>query len=125
VKNKSEPIACYSIRGLRIVSNEMVLHLVLRSGNHTVWLTRRLADRSFLLLHPVDCDICAAPLTTAMAEWPKVTLGVPAMESVLPGQSSDGTLVRSQVRLPDVSLAGLLDQQPLTCPLDWDMVFHI
>jgi len=124
VKNKSEPIACYSLRGMRIVSNEIVLHLPLKSGTSTVWLTRRLADKSFLLEHGHDCDVCTAPLITAMAEWPDVNLGVPVMESVLPGQQSDGQLVRSQVRLPDPSLGGLLDQQPLTCVLGWDVVFR-
>jgi hypothetical protein len=45
------------------------------------------------VLHPKDCDLCAAPLITAIPEWPDIELGVPAMEAVLPNQAADGSFL--------------------------------
>ena len=39
-------------------------------------IIRRLADQTFLVLHPPDLDICAGPLTTDIAEWPGVDFGL-------------------------------------------------
>ncbi|HTM20222.1 MAG TPA: adenylate/guanylate cyclase domain-containing protein [Kofleriaceae bacterium] len=121
-KNKSEPLAVYSIRGLRILSNEVMLHIPCTSGGVAVWLIRRLNDNSFLLLHPGDHDPCAAPLLTAAMEWKGVDLGTPAVESVLPGQATDGLLVRSQVKLPDITLHGLIGDKALKTEATWEQL---
>jgi adenylate cyclase len=120
VKNKGEPLTTFSLRGLCILDREIALHLPVRCGDRPVFLIRRLADRTFLALHAPDVEICAKPLITAIAEWPSVDLGTPAMESVLPSQDSDGSFIRSQIRLPDDTLAGLLGELPLRCTTTWD-----
>ncbi|HYE07833.1 MAG TPA: adenylate/guanylate cyclase domain-containing protein [Planctomycetota bacterium] len=118
-KNKSEPLTVFCLRGLKIMSNEVMLHLPCTSNGTPVLLIRRLNDNTFLMLHPSEFDPCAAPLTTSGLEWPDVDLGTPTMESVLPGQLSDGLMIRSQVRLADPTLKGLLGDKPLTCDRDW------
>lgn len=120
VKNKVEPVSTSSLRGLKVENGEVLLHLPVTSAGVSAWIIRRLADGTFLVLHPAECEICAHPLRTACAEWPNVDLGVPVMESVLPGQTSDGILLRSQVRLGDGTLAGLLTEKPIACTLEWD-----
>ncbi|MBA3685197.1 MAG: FHA domain-containing protein [Planctomycetes bacterium] len=120
VKNRTEPVSPFSLRGLRTPADEIVLHLPVRIGANRAWLTRRLADRSFLLLHAAELDVCAASLVTAAIEWPGVDLGKAAMESVLPNQASDGMLLRSQIRLTDDTLAGLLADKPVTCAVEWE-----
>jgi adenylate cyclase len=124
VKNKTEPLTVFSIRGLAILNDEVVLHVPLRSGTAHVWLIRRLADRTFLLLHPGDCDITAADLVSDLVEWPDTSFGRPQMVQVLPAQYSDGCLVRSQVRLDDDSLKGLLATQAIVCPRGWDTMLR-
>jgi len=122
VKNKSEPLTTYSVRGLRTIHDEIVMHLPVRIGTVPAYLLRRLADRSFVVVHPAECDICAAPLVSDVAEWPGVELGRPEMVSVLPLQTADGKLIRSQIRLPDDTVAGLLGDVPLPCSRDWDQM---
>jgi adenylate cyclase len=120
VKNKDAPLTVFSVRGLRILNDEVVLHLPLRSGSSPVFLVRRLADRTFILLHPPECDVIAADLTSGMLEWSEAVFGRPEMVQVLPPQAGDGTLSRSQVRLPDVDLSGLLSASAVPCRCSWD-----
>lgn len=124
VKNKSEPLTVFSLRGLRILNDEVVLHLALLSGPVQVYLIRRLADRSFILLHPAECDILAHDLVSDVQEWAGTALGRPEMVQVLPSQAGDGTLVRSQIRLPDPDLAGLIGPSAITCSRTWDMMLR-
>jgi hypothetical protein len=53
-------------------------------------------------------------------EWPGCGLGTPTVLATLPAQNADGTLNRSQIKLDDITLGGLLGAQPLPCPLGWD-----
>lgn len=119
VKNRDEHVATHSLRGI-MAGNEVVLHLCLKSGTHTVWMTRRLADKTFLILHPAEVDITAGPLMTALIEWSGVNLGVPTLEAVLPTQEADGTYIRSQVKLLDDSLAGLISVNAISTALAWE-----
>jgi hypothetical protein len=59
-----------------------------------------------------------------MIEWPDVNLGRSEMVQVLPSQQGDGTLTRSQIRLADVSLAGLIAEQPIVCTRAWDAMMR-
>ena len=122
VKNKAEPLTVYSVRGLKILDDEVSLHLPVTSAGNQAYLIRRLGDRTFIVLHKSDHDICSAPLVTAVAEWPGVELGVPEMIALLPTQTADGTYLRSHIRLKDESLHGLLGDSPLTCDRDWDVM---
>ena len=124
VKNKDEPLVVFSVRGLRILNNEVVLHLPLLSGIHTVYLVRRLADHSFLILHPADCDILANDVKSDAQEWAGTSFGRPEMIQVLPGQSGDGALIRSQIRLPDPELSGLLGPSAIICTRTWDTLLR-
>jgi adenylate cyclase len=120
VKNKTEPLTVYSLRGLRILNDEVVLHLPLLSGPIQVFIIRRLADQSFILLHPADCDIVAHDLVSDLQEWAGTVLGRPEMVQVLPSQAGDGALVRSQIRMKDPNLQGLITPQAITCTRTWD-----
>ena len=120
-KNKAEPIEVISVRGLK-VGEEIVLHLPVATGEIPATLVRRLSDKSFIILHPKDCDICAADLHSAVAEWLDIPLGRPRMVSVLPAQIADGTLVRSQIAFDDPTLAGLLSGDDIHCPVGWDQL---
>jgi adenylate cyclase len=120
VKNKTEPVATFSLRGVKAEGEEIALHLPVTVGGVRAVIIRRLADGTFLILHPADLDICAAPLRTAIPEWPAVDLGTAVMEAVHPQQDADGVLLRSQVRLADPTLANLLGPAPLKCPQEWD-----
>jgi adenylate cyclase len=124
VKNKDEPLTVYSLRGLRILNDEVVLHLPLLSGPVQVYLIRRLADRSFILLHPPECDILSHDLVSDCQEWAGSVLGRPEMVQVLPSQAGDGTLVRSQIRLHDADLGGLLGKDAIVCSRTWDMMLR-
>jgi adenylate cyclase len=120
VKNKAEPLKVYSVRGLKILNDEVMLHLPVMSSSAPAYLIRRLGDRTFILLHSPDCDICIAPLVTEVAEWPGIELGVPEIIALLPTQQADGHLLRSHIRLKDESLHGLLGTAALDCDRDWD-----
>lgn len=122
VKNRTELVSTFSLRGIKAVNGEIVLHLHMTSGKQRVWLTRRLLDNTFLILHPPEVDITAAPLMTAIVEWPDVNVGTPVMEAVLPGQVTDGTYIRSQVRLPDTSLAGLISEKVTVSTKTWEQM---
>jgi hypothetical protein len=115
-------VTAYSVRGLRNLHDEIILHLPVRAGMHTAWMMRRLADHSFVVIHPQACDICATTLISEAMEWAGVELGRPEMVAVLPHQGADGCLIRSQIRLADDSLAGLVGDQPLVCTRDWEQM---
>ncbi len=120
-KNKAEPIEVHSIRGL-LVGEEFVLHLPVRIGEHHATLTRRLSDKSFIILHPKDCDICAVETHTAVAEWMDVSLGLAQMVQVMLPQVTDGTMLRSQITYADPNLQGLLSGEPIVCAVGWDQM---
>ena len=120
-KNKAEPLQVISLRGL-VVGDEIVLHLPVTSGTYPAYLLRRLSDKSFIVLHEKDCDICASKLHTAIPEWLDVSLGQPTIVSVLPSQISDGTLIRSQITFVDPSLNGLLSGAEISCLVGWDQL---
>jgi len=120
-KNKTEPLQVISLRGL-VIGDEIVLHIPVTSGEHPAYLLRRLSDKSFVILHPKECDICSAIIHTAIPEWLDVPLGKPAMVSVLPTQIADGTLMRSQVTFSDPSLQGLLNGTDIVCLVGWDQL---
>jgi adenylate cyclase len=122
VKNRNELVNTYSLRGIKVINGEIVLHMHMTSGKHRCWVTRRLLDNTFLVLHPAEADITAAPLKTAIIEWPDVDVGVPIMEAVLPGQVTDGIYIRSQVRLTDITLAGLISEQTTTSTKTWEQM---
>ena len=120
-KNKAEPLQVISLRGL-VVGDEIVMHLPVTSGEYPAYLLRRLSDKSFVVLHPKECDICASKIHTAIPEWLDVPLGQPSMVSVLPTQISDGTLTRSQITFADPNLNGLLMGTEITCLVGWDQL---
>ena len=124
VKNKVDPVPTFSVRGLKLDGGEVVIHLPVRCGAVPAWIVRRLADGTFLLLHPADLDVCALPLHTAVSEWPDIELGTATMEAVLPGQLSDGRYLRSQIRLGAGDLAGLLGDTPVQCRLGWETMIR-
>jgi adenylate cyclase len=119
VRNKAETLALYSLRGLANAGGEVLLYLPIDSGGVRCWLVRRLADETFVALHPAEHRFGGQPLTSAAPEWPGVGLGRPAIIATLPAQSDDGALVRTQVRFDDPSLSGLLARGAIDCPLDW------
>ena len=59
-------------------------------------------------------------MNTAAVEWPGCALGTPSVLATLPAQNADGQLKRSQIRLDDPLLAGLLGPKPVPSPLGWD-----
>jgi hypothetical protein len=120
VRNKTEALSLFALRGLARDAGELMLFLPVDSGGVRAWLIRRLADQTFIILHPTGHDPAAHAMASAAVEWPGVALGKPEMITSLPTQNSDGTLTRSQIRLEDASLAGLLGGQALPCPLGWD-----
>jgi adenylate cyclase len=123
VKNKAEPLPTFTLRGLRL-DEEILVHIPCTSGGKRVHIIRRLSDSSFVVLSDLDIDLLAAPLVTDAPEWPGVELGVPTIESVLPTQDIDGELQRVQIRLEDVTLAGLLGEKPLACALAWEQMLR-
>ena len=119
VKNKAEPVTVFSVRGLRILNGEVVLHVPLHLDGKDVYIVRRLGDETFIMLHPADTDIVSADLISAMIGWPGTNFGRAEMIQVLPVQQGDGTLTRSQIRLKDVSLSGLISNNPIVCMRQW------
>jgi adenylate cyclase len=122
VRNKSEPVSVISLRGLNLVPQELTLHVPCMSGKSPVFLIRRLADRSFIALHPSTCDITAATLVTEAVELPGLDLGTPTLIQVLQSQQADGVLMRTQITLADPTLKGLLGLEAVPCPLGWDQM---
>lgn len=120
VRNKAEPLQVYSLRGLSREGGEVMLFLPVECERQPAWLIRRLADQSFLLLHPAGLHLAGRVLTTAAPEWPGRNLGAVDVVATLPAQGADGKLARSQIRLPDPGLAGLLAGKPLACTLGWE-----
>ena len=124
VRNKAEALTLFSLRGLASENAEVRLFLPLDSGGVRCWMVRRLADGSFLVLHPGGHDLGAHPLASAAPEWPGAALGRPTAVAALPPEDDDGTLDRSQVRLGEPALAGLLGPAALRCPLGWDSLIR-
>ncbi len=122
VRNRSDPVQIYALRGLSLIANEVTLHIPAMSGQEKVVIVRRLSDRSFIVLHPGGCDIAANPMVSACTELPKVDFGLPKLQQVLQTQAADGALCRSQVTFDDPSLGGLLGASPLECTLGWDQM---
>lgn len=120
VRNKSEALSLYTLRGLARDAGEVMLFLPVDSGGVRCWLIRRLADQTFIILHPANHDPAAHPMASAAVEWPGAPLGTPIVHATLPAQNADGTLTRSQIALTDPTLAGLLGPAALPCPLGWD-----
>ncbi len=119
VKNKAEPLQVISLRGL-VVGDEIIMHLPILISDHPVFVLRRLSDKSFVVLHPKDCDITGGIAHTAIPEWLGIALGRPKMITVLPTQLADGTLMRSQVSFEDPGLGGLLAGTEIVCPVGWE-----
>ena len=122
-KNKAEPLQVFSLRGL-VIGDEIVLHVPIMAGAHAAYLLRRLSDKSFIVLHPKECDICAEVVRTAIPEWLDIPLGKPTMISVLSTQASDGTLIRSQIEFADPTLNGLLNGTDIACLVGWDQLIR-
>ena len=120
VRNKTEALTLYALRALTRDGGETMLFLPVDSGGVRCWLIRRLSDQSFILLHPASHDPGSHLMASAAVEWPGCGLGKPTVLATLPAQNADGTLNRSQIKLEDVTLGGLLAPQPLPCPLGWD-----
>jgi hypothetical protein len=120
VRNKTEALSLYTLRGLARDAGEVMLFLPVDSGGVRCWLIRRLADQTFIILHPTNHDPAAQAMASAAVEWPGADLGIPSVLATLPAQNADGTLTRSQVTLSDPSLAGLLAPTAIPCPLGWD-----
>ena len=123
-RNKAEPLEVYSLRALVVAGQESVISLPVRIGDYEAAIVRRLSDGSFIILHPQECDICAAPLISHAPEWCGTDLGTAAMVSVIPPQAADGVLIRSQITLVDVRLAGLLGTDALPCTCTWDTLIR-
>ncbi len=120
VRNKTEALSLCALRGLGRDAGEIMLFLPVDSGGVRCWLIRRLSDQTFILLHPASHDPAAHLMASAAVEWPGCGLGTPVVLATLPAQNADGTLNRSQIKLDDITLGGLLGPQPLPCPLGWD-----
>ena len=115
-KNKTDPVQCYSVRGLR-QGQEIQLFLPIRVGEGHGWLIRRLEDQSFILLHEPG-ELTA--LRTCAVELPGLDLGVPIEHAQLPSEAGDGMLRRLRIELPDPLLGGLLSDTTLDCALAWE-----
>ncbi len=119
VRNKSEALTVFSLRGLMLPGGEVALHLPLRSGDAPVTLIRRLADRSMVALHPPTLDLTTQPLCSQALEWPDHDVGLPTAIVALPSAPGDGPLKRSRFMLGDGDLCGLIAPTPLTCAREW------
>ena len=98
------------------VGEELQLFVPVRYGDQRGWLIRRLADRSFILLHPPTPP---TELTLDLVELAEIELGAPEQVRELPREGGDGCLRRSLIRLQDDSLGGLLGDTPLTSNRTW------
>jgi hypothetical protein len=120
VKNKAEPVAVFSVRGVITTSGEILLHLPVQVGSHQAWLIRRLTDGNFVLLHEPDAALDGEDVETRIPEYRALNLGTVAVLALLPAQQGESGLRRSLVSLADKELGGLLSQEPPVCPLTWD-----
>ncbi len=120
-KNKAEPLVVISLRALKI-GDEVVLHIPATVAGQSITLIRRLSDLSVIALHGSDFDPCAGPLISALTEWPGIELGTATLIDVMSHQASDGTLVRSHLRLSDPSLGQLISGELPVSPLSWEQM---
>lgn len=119
MRNKSEPVTVYSVRGAE-AEGEVVLHLPVRVGGERAYLVRRLKGGSFILLHPGACPVGDQRLAIDLVECERIELGVPTEVVPLPNQESDGLLRRTQITLEDRLLGGLLGEEGLVSPRGWE-----
>ncbi len=116
VKNRREPVQCYSLRALAMEHDEVLMFVPVRAGDATGYLIRRLADGAFILLHPPDLQ---GALRLHAVELGATDLGAPTATTALSPQPEDGRLRRSVVRLADTTLGGVLAPAPATCERAW------
>ena len=119
VKNKADPVATYSVRGV-VVDSELLLHVPLDVGGVICLLTRRLSEGDFILLHPKDHPIHGETATFTVIELPPIKVGQIEVIEQMSGQDIDGLMVRSQITLSDPTIGGLLGEDPLATGLTWD-----
>lgn len=117
-KNKSDPVQCFSARGIAI-GDEVQLFFPVRFGELQGWLIRRLDDGSMILLHQPGTP---SDLVTCAVELPGRELGLPKIEAVLAPEAGDGSLQRARITLDDPTLGGLLDAPAQTSSLLWDQM---
>jgi adenylate cyclase len=119
-KNLAEWLRTYSVRGIETFGGEILLHIVLRCGEHRVFLVRRLADQHFIVLHPGGCRLDGTVAVMALPECQDQEIGPMKVVEQLPMQTVDGGMVRSVVQVPDATLGGLLQKDaPQRCGADW------
>lgn len=120
LKNKKEPVAIYSIRGVKATGDEVLLHVPVRLAGYRGVLVRRLSESTFILIHPADCEPDGLVLQSDLPELPDVDFGSVRVEAQLPQQVVDGVYARSLVQVGDPMLAGLLGDAPMQCPMAWE-----
>ena len=122
-KNKAEPLVVISLRALKM-GDEVVLHVPATVNGKPITLIRRLSDQTVIALHGADCDPSAGPLLSSITEWPGTNLGTATLITTLTHQPSDGTLIRSHLRLGDPTLGNLISETPTVSPLAWDQMIR-
>ena len=122
-RNKSEPIRTYCLRGCAN-GQEVLLHIPVKINGVAGLLVRRLADQSFILLHELESDPTTTPIVGELPELPALVLGTAVMVQSLPANTGDGRYARSQVRLADPTLSGLLSNPPLPSAVGWDALIR-
>ena len=113
VKNKADAVQTWSMRGLRVKDDEIILNIPVWCRGKKGLLVRRLADGYFILLVPKGSQLSDSPLLSAMPELPNLLLGVARVANLMPPQFSDGELERYLITLSDETLGGLLGTEPL------------
>jgi adenylate cyclase len=119
VKNRNQSVDAFSLRGITEDRSEVLLHVPVRVSGRRAWIVRRLADESFILLHPPDVSPSVAPLVTDMPELDAIDMGRANIAEIMPHEGSDGGLVRTQIVLQDATLGGLLGGVALSCERSW------
>ncbi|MFW5829868.1 MAG: adenylate/guanylate cyclase domain-containing protein [Planctomycetota bacterium] len=120
VKNKADPVRTYSVRGIAMPGNEILLHLPLLLEGRQIFLIRRLSDRTFIVVHPRDIALGNNEARFDAPECPDRGFGPMQVIEQLPMQAVDGGLIRSLVQVPDATIDGLLGDEPQPCAMDWD-----
>ncbi len=123
VRNKAAALTIFCLRGCA-TGHEVQLHVPVKVGASGGYLVRRLADGTFILLHTKDEDPCAQPIQGDLPELPGILFGQAEIVQLLPANSGDGLLVRSQIRLPDPALGGLLGPAPVASSVGWDQLIR-
>jgi class 3 adenylate cyclase len=119
LRNKSEPVVSFSVRGLvQSEAGEVELFLPIEvmdeEGVSRGHLIRRLADGTFLALLPrLDGVRPGSRVTSAAAEWSGVALATVESVAAAPPEAEDGGLIRCRLELSSPDLAGLLGEEAL------------